>query len=170
MPNPQQLKERIYALNPELKELTFGCLVRVKIGTNITQYGRSDNVMTFKVCYLKDGKMIINNTYDPDRSIVKDDLVEILGHPIHLEHVLRAMKLTGHEWEKVTVKGNIMHFFIPKSESVTTIEDGVGINNEQYGSVTNYEWWSVDYDMAKTFDQNIAENEELVKFLLEVIK
>lgn len=146
MPNPQQLKERIYALNPELKTLTMGCELILK--------GKEDNV------YAKD---VYINLQDIDKDESKTLIrtlhcnmtalgrYGILGHPIHLEHVLKAMTLSLSTSYVIDSMGYIF-------EIVDAYDD---IVIKKVG---------IKYNLTKTFDQNIAENEELVTFLLNIIK
>lgn len=143
MNNPQQLKERIYALNPELKELTLGCECWVSGWYGkVTFITKRMNVSTFMV-ELNDEVMIRNITIYPSEDFT------IIGHPIHLEHVLRAIaKIEGENVLQIDNYGHITYF-------AGSFDD----MPEQY-----------NYDLTKTFDQNIAENEELVTFLLSIIK
>lgn len=133
MNNPQQLKERIYALNPELKELSFGCELILK--------DKEDNV------YAKD---IYVNLQDVDKDESKTLIrtlhcnmtalgrYKIIGHPITLNEVIYAMRE----------------------------QDGNQDSNILKLCGGSMSMW----DYKKTFDQNIAENEELVTFLLSIIK
>ena len=125
MPNPQQLKERIYALNPELKALTMGCEVR------------TDSEKYIIASDLKDSYRyrVIGKHYQ--EFLPEDSIVEIIGKPIELSHVLRAI---GEKYSSADVGGFTRDL----------------LNN--------------GYSLTKTFDQNIAENEELVTFLLSIIK
>ena len=139
MSSIQQLKERIYALNPELKELCFGCeIYSEKIQSNIKRMFVAENTGTgFLLLTTKLGEV----------TKLPISAVEILGHPIHLEHVLRAYlkprqrTVSDHGYEMLT------------KEEVKTIQVIVEM-----------------YNLSKTFDQNIAENEEMVTFLLDIIK
>lgn len=151
MNNPQQLKERIYALNPELKALTTGC----KIETTRMKYeGETYTVIGYKVvnkCGVYD-QLLCNmegrtttvkfgNVYDKNGEL--DFKFEILGHPITLNALLIAIEKS---------KGTV---------SIDTIGDWYDDDWNEVGT---------RYDLTKTFDQNIAENEELVTFLLSIIK
>lgn len=131
MNKTQELKERIYKHCPELKELSFGCLIKV-----------GENVYDIYVKDIEDGSHMFSTTRWHGKILQE----QILGHPIHLEHVLRAMQesyfdlvyypaLTGNEMKlNICAKGK-----------------------------------EVNYSLTKSFEQN-CENTELVDFLLEVIK
>lgn len=160
MNNPQQLKERIYALNPELKELTRGCEVEGVSLKLVTSDRTDDDVDYDELHWDKDEEF--EYFIDGTEVISKDDKVpcvhqmnlqgsfivtKILGHPIHLEHVLRAINETNPDcvWHTTrTGKAMKLHICLNGKES--------------------------EYSLDKTFDQNIAENEELVTFLLNIIK
>lgn len=136
MPNPQQLKERIYALNPELKELTFGCKMTQNLGKNADIY----------ITSVGDGSYIyFDHKGDVNRYHGSIKGWKIIGQPITLNAVLRSAFLSGNSLN-ISQLGEVFQI----------------INGERvYGHI---------YDLTKTFDQNIAENEELVTFLLSIIK
>ena len=144
MNNPQQLKERIYALNPELKELTEGCRIKIWWLDNPDER-EADEEAVFSERSMRDNGGV-DGKY---KQIIEDNVcgtVEIIGHPIHLEHVLRAI-------------GDIQDRCMFSDGSFSAF-------NMVTGTWSKY----CRYDLTKTFDQNIAENEELVTFLLSIIK
>lgn len=90
MNKTQELKERIYKHCPELKELSFGCLIKV-----------GENVYDIYVKDIEDGSHMFSTTRWHGKILQE----QILGHPIHLEHVLRAINMPVKFYTKLpTVK------------------------------------------------------------------
>lgn len=76
----QELKDRIYKHCPELKELSFGCLLKTKTDNSeyILKYiGENNNQHALKI--QNTGALVFVNKIG--------DTTEILGHPIHLDSV-----------------------------------------------------------------------------------
>lgn len=182
MNKAQELKGRIYAHCPELKELSFGCKFRLKDGViydDIWQYDgkkikrdKNNEFADFglgEVLFFVESSQIadtgdyseehfdvyIDSPMGPfsvdlaekyssfiEGSVI--DEIETLGHPIHLEHVLRATR---------ECMGIDFGF-----------ENGWFV---QYLAMQTKK--RIEYDLTKSFDQN-CEKPELVEFLLEVIK
>lgn len=92
------------------------------------------------------------------------DIYEIIGLPIYLEHLLYAMKLTGHNWESITVKENIIKFAIPKEEITRTTDEDTGEVYEEF------HWYQTEYDLTRTVEQNLTENTELRELIISLIK
>jgi len=91
-----KLIKAIQKANPELMNLSFGCEVLDQTGVwKIIEYRKSNNEI---VCWNKTGQ-----------DVLKLSKVTILGHPITLEHVLRAI-------EKKKTKGLISPMLKPRSE------------------------------------------------------
>lgn len=73
---------------PELQELTFGCVAHIRSGNCLNKYvincihHDTDGTKRYKVSCLD------NKLFNPE------DFTEIIGHPIHLEHILRAIRTT----------------------------------------------------------------------------
>lgn len=164
MTKQQELKERIYKHCPELKELTMGCRVLIshpeyrnlivdtinqEIKHTVEMARQSKMPDYFGDCYFVTRGYASSR---PEKLLGRRGLENIfiieviLGHPIHLEHVLRAI---GDRQDRCT--------FSDGSFSVFNIITGTW---NKYGK----------YDLTKTFDQNITDNAELLEFLLEVIK
>ena len=78
----EQLKERIIELVPEIGELKFGCEVLLENNVKRTISG-SDNRGYYQ-------------TLESDLTLVEDGIEEIIGRPITLEDVLRAI---DERWE-----------------------------------------------------------------------
>jgi len=138
----QELKKRIYKHCPELKEPSLGCEVqssdkgfkRFVVGRDTENdemfYAEIDQVGSEDQMWSTDGVL-------PDK--------QILGHPIHLEHLLIAIQKSYFNCVYYpAMTGGVMklNIQIPEREA--------------------------NYDLTKSFDQN-CENPELVDFLLEVI-
>lgn len=128
MNKTQELKERIHSHCPELKELSFGCRVEF---WNLDGYSQIVQIVS-------------KESYEKHLSNPKLDGAVNLGHPIHLEHVLRATR---------DCMGIDFGF-----------ENGWFV---QYLAMQTKK--RIEYDLTKSFEQN-CENPELVDFLLEVIK
>lgn len=81
-----QLQQAIREVCMELKELTFGCEVLHK-STNDVRHVVSDSVagVCAGVCIStpRTGIVMYHHHFN--------ELFEIIGHPIHLEHILRAV-------------------------------------------------------------------------------
>lgn len=94
-----KIDSMIRELNPELQELTFGCVAHIRSGNCLNKYvincihHDTDGTKRYKVSCLD------NKLFNPE------DFTEIIGHPIHLENILRAIdkKCTfedGFRWRK----------------------------------------------------------------------
>ena len=70
---------------PELQELSFGCEIRIQcMPHRVYKY----------IGHSEDKPMYVYDKGDKERSLNLlhiDYKIEIIGHPIHLEHILRAM-------------------------------------------------------------------------------
>lgn len=154
MNKTQELKERIYKHCPELKELSFGCEVKMVVYSKKHRKEINGKVLYYSIPI--DGGRLKTWIVKPDNmNTLKDfgevsggftNSTEILGHPIHLEHVLRAIQES--------------YFNCVYYPAITGSEMKLNIcaNGKE-----------VNYSLTKTFYQN-CENPELVDFLLEVIK
>lgn len=86
----QQVEKKIREACPELMEMSFGCEVKhgaytVKV-LSAKAFGRTVNgkeKSTFASVIASDGERVVG--------FVLEDKETIIGHPIHLEHVLRAV-------------------------------------------------------------------------------
>lgn len=94
----------------------------------------------------------------------------IIGHEPHLEHLLRALNLPGDtRYETIVLQGSTLRIITPTRETETSIEEGVGINNEQYDTVTNDVWADITIDLTKSLRQNL-ENKDLREFIHSLLK
>jgi hypothetical protein len=135
-----QIEEAIREACPETMELKFGCKILVK------EYNEINEVVFISNGSCKtDGGFRLFDVKKQDEIIVK-----ILGTPLTLEHLLRAIEKKGlyfrtdgtfFKWEKFTEGGDGHH-----------------------GVKSTY----VTYDLTKTFQENM-DNEELVEFLYKII-
>ena len=87
------VENKIRELVPELMELSFGCEI---------DFGRWGDSMYFKP------NLVLSRKPVAVRYIGEVADKKIIGHPIHLEHVLRAMKLKrqshGHKtWSEIEI-------------------------------------------------------------------
>jgi len=86
MTNLQKLTKIIQEANPELMELSFGCEVTFEGSVGMPHINHSATVLKTNAS----GTIEIYTGFPP-KSVNKEEL-EILGHPITLEHVLVALK------------------------------------------------------------------------------
>lgn len=143
MTKTQELKEHIYKHCPELKELSFGCEVEENgLKQKVIDYIHMDYDEDCSEVYTTEHRTL----YQKKWRYKSSDTMKILGHPIHLEHVLRAYlkpkqrQISDYGYEMLT------------KEEVRVIQVIVEM-----------------YNLSQSFDKN-CENQELVDFLLEVIK
>ncbi len=82
----QQLQQAIREVCAELKELAWGCEAHIRKGNCLNKYvincthRDTDGTKRYKVCCLDD------KLFNPE------DFTEIIGHPIELQHILRAIE------------------------------------------------------------------------------
>ena len=93
-----KVEQKIRELVPELMELSFGCEVVTKMGHNILV--KLDR--TIVGADRGDGQVWTTNyTTTKGEYCTVWDSSEIIGHPIHLEHILRAIeKVHGEKTHK----------------------------------------------------------------------
>lgn len=132
MNNP--LEEKIYSLVPELKELTFWCEVVIPL------YWKC--VFIFELNW---ANYFIsewtNITAQP-----KNNKTEIIGHPIHLEHIMLALSLSLQQWDTLN-----WHINSYKEFSFRTMQDT----------------FLKDYKLDKPLSE---QSDAVLKFLSENIK
>ena len=161
-----KLQKKIRELVPELMKLTFGCEVSRKfqfIGEKEYEYkGRvfsnTSNEDDGDFDHHKDYKdpiiRVIFNCFGGDCQTKIDSYkksgLEIIGHPIHLEHVLQALIATQQEFDYVIgLDGHILEF-------VSTDELGV----------MKFEGTGIHYDPTKPFTN---QSPELYKLLSDIL-
>ena len=88
MTKPQEIQKKIRELVPELQELSKGCEVVVDSKFGIQGYGNVQCVKEY-IKALGEVSLYGHNTCGKDYNL------EIIGHPIHLEHVLQAIEKKG---------------------------------------------------------------------------
>ncbi len=117
MTDHAQLKQRIQECCPELLELSFGCEVYLKPYDEEGPYRVLGKIgicnrhkKTHEECYEPGNKCDVNDGYwllgGDDESdgmwefqVLENEIGEILGHPIELQHVLRTIKkLPDNKW------------------------------------------------------------------------
>ncbi len=143
----EKLEKRIRELVPELMELSFGCYVRKNgddfvINRKMTPFGKPEESF-YKGKDVRTGKNVIA-IYD-----------EIIGHPIHLEHVLKAIK---------KVQENNIGFFINQYGICYSMIDEVKTKTCMSPVVLKYE--NLGFNLSKPFTD---QNEELYQFLGEIL-
>lgn len=85
---------------PELQELTFGCVAHIRSGNCLNKYvincihHDTDGTKRYKVSCLD------NKLFNPE------DFTDIIGHPIHHHHILRAISKTNYYYT-IDVYGEI---------------------------------------------------------------
>lgn len=166
--NTHEILQKIREMCPELMELSFGCEIKIDDckATFVSRYwhtaGEEIEVGIFKPFFQSGDNFIKKDLKDLD--------FEIIGHPVHLEHLLRAIDMPGDErYETVTLKGSKLRIVSPNGKTETSIEEGVGINNEQWGTVTNYCWADVEIDLTQSVEENLNSNESLREFISDVL-
>jgi hypothetical protein len=98
------------------------------------------------------------------RSKLRPDLI-----PLHWNELLLALGLSADErYEKITIdsNGGVINIQAPTNKTETVIEDGVGINNEQYQLVKNDVWLDIKLDLTKDVEE---QDEEIIKQIIEVL-
>lgn len=141
----EQVANRIYELLPEKKEISFGCKV-------VTDEGYFRNVLEIE--YEEDSdtpyKILVgaNIIGFMEWCSIKD--VEIIGHPIRLADILRAIekvRQTTEDYEGVAVRTNGEILFINYSD---------------------YTEGLAEYNLSK--DNILEQDTAFCEFLLEIIK
>lgn len=107
----EKVEKRIRELVPELMELSFGCEVKINYDdgcepdslVGVVTWTRDNGAYT-KDDHMKMTVSCIGDCY------TDDDSVEIIGHPIHLEHVLLAVEKSVGDFEVNTVPMNVIGF------------------------------------------------------------
>ena len=140
MTKQQQIKEKVYASCPELKKLSFGC--ELESGVIVGQWYKPQwKCECFYVA--KDFKNMFTMS-------IGDAKKEIIGHPIHLEHLLKTIETRNGENQFLELNFG------------TNLGMRMGYGVEKPPT----DW--VAYNLSKSFDENL-ENDELVEFLLEIL-
>ena len=136
----QLIRERV----PELQELSLGCEVVTKIPVGNDLYNTRVLDLVDDVLWLDGGRSLVKST----KSVIK----EIIGHPIHLEHVLLAIKKSGNYYVHVTKDGDIVvpHYYDPDGQSPSGVDDCIEF-----------------YDLTQPFHNQSPELHQLVINLLE---
>lgn len=106
-PHIEIIEKAVYAANHQLKELTLWCKVKFDEDKEWIYIG--------SLCNLH--KIYWNN------NLVYEEDIEILGHPIHLEHILRALG-ERLDWICTYSKDEKMYFFKPLGASVDEWHSG----------------------------------------------
>lgn len=141
-----KVQNKIRELVPELMDLSFGCkyvaqLRNIKTGEILEGATGQDKVIGWK-----NGDTFINSCL---AEIKEQDIIKIIGHPIHLEHVLRAIELCPSD-----------EFF----DGVPCItEDG------EFADIYGVDSGVIDkptYNLSKPFSE---QSPELYQFLAEIL-
>lgn len=144
----KRIEEVIKVVCPELMELSFGCKIKDFDIIRIVTHFRIDPV---KENFWLD---FVDSETGFSRRVTKLEIemrngFEILGHPIRLSHVLRAIAKTN---KAVTV--NVFGHMQVASPSVSS--DGLTI-----------EWEGCDYDLTK--DDLSLQSPETIDFLFNIL-
>lgn len=95
------------------------------------------------------------------------DKFENLGKPLTHVDVFRLLKMTGDtRYESTILIGDKLRISRPTNKTETHIEEGVGINNEQYGVVTNDVWLDITIDL----DKDIKDQPEVLQAIIDIVK
>ena len=129
------LDKRIRELVPSLMELSFGCEVMVTIDD---EYKEKNVISKLGVGFL--GIEVECERYDIEK--IKDvDFIEVIGHPIQLQHILLAIENADMPNLSFRSENNFLYF-----------------NENQDGEVI--------YNLSKSYND---QEEEVHKFLAEIL-
>jgi len=123
-----------------LKELSFGCEVEYPVKSYMNHRG----VFVSRTLPNDGGCAFFYNVLEPRRVGLRrvcSNYVTIIGHPVHLEHLMRA---------------------IPQSERIRIATDGT------FCTATNGDM-GYKLNIALTVEQNLEQNEALREWLYELI-
>jgi len=136
-----KLDKRIRELVPSLMELSFGCEVMVTIDD---EYKEKNVISKLGVGFL--GIEVECERYDIE--MIKDvDFIEVIGHPIQLQHILLAIEKSGNygvQIRRMTADGNIQMY----------TSEGIYITNRAV------------FNLSKSYND---QEEEVHKFLAEIL-
>ncbi len=145
MTNKEQCEKRIRELVPSLQELEFGCEIKNNLTDAVLHVVENCDPMANEDC---DITLFSNSSLYLFEASSKDKDLEILGKPIHLEDVLRAIdKHLGEEdsWEyAVRADGEIV---------------------KDYGE-GRHDTVGIKYDLSKPFSE---QPEEVYEFLNTIL-
>lgn len=168
------VREKVIEVCPELMELSFGCKVNIRKGKmgywGDSKIGKGTVIDTFL------GKKVSHSGYDPvednisavlDNGTIRTTFscskngVEILGHPIRISHVLRAMgeaSLPNNEFLATYLYQDTKQkdFWICHKK-----ESDYVLNREEY-VISSKKW-----DLEK--DDLAQQSPETIKFLFDIL-
>lgn len=170
--------------------LEFGCEVKNRYAPSHAPYifisKNGNSVKTKHTGYYKDGEYETFRKnkalssfdwknyprFDWQKELVEEDgkvrTFENLGKPLALQDVLRLLKMTGDtRYEGTILIGDELRISRPTNKTETYIEDGVGINNEQYGVVTNDVWLDITIDITK---EPKDWSEEILQAIIDIVE
>lgn len=132
----KQIKNKIRELCPELMELSFGCEVK-----------DTHNQLEYVVCNksVNDDLYVSCGTLESTQYRVPRERVVIIGHPIQLSHLLRAIGDRTQHFEYVTWEETHISFVLKKTGKL------------------------LQFDLTKSVHQNLEENEELREFIYNLL-
>lgn len=139
----QELTQKIHKHCPELMELSFGCVIK----NNNKEYRLDSNwcIETRSRNFINDYR-VIRNEYNDWTEIDENSFV-ILGHPITLEHVLKAIYAKGPEWKtRLTLE----------CDGQFVVADGPFLEKTAYAT------WSLTKPLSE-------QSEETIKWLNKII-
>lgn len=145
MTNLELLTARVHELVPSTMELTFGCEVKSGNSHVMRRFITGQNREEGQVFFVDINKIEYNDEYfysDENLEDIKES--RVLGHPIQLADVLRAIGTTKHE---VTI--DYMGYIYEK---------GFGFTSQSYVS-----HWKLNLPLS-------GQSEETIDFLWEIIK
>lgn len=148
----EKVKSKIIEACSELMELSFGCLVKPK---NIEEYKFVDETTTGKIFrYTECGEQSECRVVWDDTRISTEKIkdLKILGHPITLEYVLKAL-------EKI---------FPTNINSYLDISFGIRSNGELTGFQGAYEFYSTElkWNLLKPLSE---QSPEVILFLYTIL-
>jgi hypothetical protein len=147
------VREKVIEVCPELMELSFGCDIKI----HLTNGGGEE--ATF-LGYSKDGMVCSTwaKFHDNKESVqyALPSRIVILGHPIRISHVLRAIKATGKVSTSINENGRISLLEPIKFSASAVIPNTYPVH-----------WVGCSYDL--TSDDLAQQSPETIKFLFDVL-
>lgn len=144
---PQQIENKIRELVPELQELSFGCEVIY------SHKGNKRPVYFEKWVAEGEALRIFDKALQNPNVIHTIKIGEIIGHPIHLEHLLLAIERLSKE----------------KGFDLCAVIQIPTMGSIRFSKMYDSEKNKADYNLTKSFSQNLQDSPELTTLLSDVL-
>jgi hypothetical protein len=138
----QQAADRVYELIPELKELSFGCeVIEDKVKQTVIKYVHTKYDSDCGEVYTTEHPTEFHKKW----RYYENDSFKIIGHPIRLADILRAINKHSSDFMVVSENGSFLKRTAPKEY-------------EKMG----------EYDFTK--DNLLEQSDEFCEWLLKILK